>query len=338
MATIDDVARRAGVSPSTVSYAMSGKRPISAATRARIDEAVRELGFTPHAGARALATARTMVIGLFVQFLASEFSPAMLQYVLPIADTAREAGYDILMMTEADGADAVRRVGSAGMADGFVLLNVVDRDDRIPELRRLHQPSALVGLPSDSDGLSVVDLDFESAARTVVDRLHREGHRSVVLVTPSTEVFEMGGAYSWRFRDAFLARAAGYGMRVRAHAGQTVQPELSRQLGRILDERDDATALVIHNDAQIAALPAVLYDRGIVVPRDLSVVSLFSEEFGRLFSLPFTSIETAPDRLGRHAVASLIEQMAHGVEAAGGVTLLEPQLVERGSVAAPTAR
>ena len=101
MANIEDVARRAGVSRSTVSYALSGKRSISRETRERIEAAIKELGFTPNAGARALATSQTMVIGLFVQFFEDEFSPAMLQYVLPISDAAREAGYDILMVTEA---------------------------------------------------------------------------------------------------------------------------------------------------------------------------------------------------------------------------------------------
>jgi DNA-binding LacI/PurR family transcriptional regulator len=333
VATIDDVARLAGVSTSTVSYAMSGKRPISAATRARIDQAVEQLGFIPNAGARALATSRTMVIGLFVQFLKFEFSPAMLQYVLPIADTAREAGYDILMMTESDGPAAVRRIGSTGMADGFVLLNVVDRDPRIPELRRLRQPSALVGLPADTDGLSVVDFDFEAAARLGVDHLHELGHRSVILITPSRDVYDMGGAYAWRFRDAFLERAAQHGIRVQLHLGEATQPELSAQLGGILDGRGDATALVVHNDAQIAALPPLLFERDIAVPRDLSVLSLYSEEFGRLFSLPFTSIETSPDELGRHAVRSLLAQLGGGD--AVGVAFVEPALIDRGSTSRP---
>jgi len=116
--TIEDVARRAGVSRSTVSYALSGKRSISRETRERIEAAIAELGFTPNAGARALATSQTMVIGLFVQFFEDEFSPAMLQYVLPITEAARAMGYDILMMTEADGAAALTRVARSAMVDG----------------------------------------------------------------------------------------------------------------------------------------------------------------------------------------------------------------------------
>ena len=83
MATIEDVAKAAGVSRSTVSYALSGKRTISLETRRRIDDAIKSLNFTPNAGARALKTSQTMVLGLLLQFHEDEFAPAMLQYLLP---------------------------------------------------------------------------------------------------------------------------------------------------------------------------------------------------------------------------------------------------------------
>ncbi|UUT36082.1 LacI family DNA-binding transcriptional regulator [Microbacterium elymi] len=75
--TIGDVASAAGVSRSTASYALSGKRTISPEVRARVADAVRELGYTPNAGARALATSRTSVIALLGRFLSDEFAPAM---------------------------------------------------------------------------------------------------------------------------------------------------------------------------------------------------------------------------------------------------------------------
>ena len=112
-ATIGDVARVAGVSRSTVSYALSGKRAISEETRTRIQEAIEQLGFTPNAGARALATSQTNVLGLYLQFEEDEFAPAMLQYVLPVSTTARDHGYDLLMVTDPDLVNAVRRTTSS---------------------------------------------------------------------------------------------------------------------------------------------------------------------------------------------------------------------------------
>jgi len=329
---IEDVARRAGVSRSTVSYALSGKRRISHQTRERIEAAIAELGFTPNAGARALATAQTKVIGLFVQFFEYEFPPAMLQYVLPISDTAREAGYDILMVTEADGPHAVHRILSSGMADGVVLLNVAYEDARLPVMRKMKQPGAMVGLPRNPEGFDVFDLDFAEAGRILVDHLNDLGHRDVILITPRKRVYERGGAYAWRFQNAALERAASYGIRVRSYHGETQQPAVNRQLNEILDTRQE-TAVIVHNDAVIAALPSVLYSRGIRVPEEMSVVGMFSEDFGKLFSLPYTAVETSPNELGRLAVQALVRRMIRpeAASAVGIEHLVAPHITDRGS-------
>ena len=332
--TIGDVARAAGVSRSTVSYALSGKRTISGETRGRIQAAIARLGFTVHAGARALATSQTMVIGLLLQFHEDEFPPAMLQYVLPISDTARELGYDILMVTEADGRAALKRITSSGMVDGVVLLDVTHEDPRLPPLRAAEQPGALVGLPGDPEGLDVFDLDFEEAARMLVDHLHRLGHGEVIVVSPPRHVFDRGAAYGWRFRDAALERGARRGLRMAAHYGESRQPAITRSLHAILDDRPSATALIVHNDATIAALPRVLEERGVRVPDDLSIVSLYSKNFGSFFSLPYTSIETSPDILGRQAVQQLVRRIASPELAGAPITrLVAPELRDRGSTA-----
>src|SRR5450830_1512406 len=124
MVNIGDVARAAGVSRSTASYALSGKRTTTPAVQARAAVAVRELGYTTNAGARALATSQTKVIGLLAQFCEDEFAPAMLQYILGVSNTARELGYDVLLVTEESGAHALRRITDSRMVDGIVLLNV----------------------------------------------------------------------------------------------------------------------------------------------------------------------------------------------------------------------
>jgi DNA-binding LacI/PurR family transcriptional regulator len=332
VATIGDVAKAAGVSRSTVSYALSGKRTISGETRERIELAIQELGFTPNAGARALATSQTKVIGLLVQFFRDEFSPAMLQYVLPISDAAREAGYDILMVTEDDGPRALKRITDSEMVDGVVLLNVAHDDPRVSPLRSARQPGALVGLPRDTEALDVFDLDFGESARMIVDHLHERGHREIVLISPNEHVISRGGAYVWRFRDAALERAARYGLRMYPYYGETEQPAIGEAWNRVLDERPAATAVIVHNDAMIAALPPVLNARGVEVPRDLSVVGIFSEDFGRLFSLPYTAIETSPDKLGRAAVQALVRRIQDGEGAAAPVVrFIAPELTDRGS-------
>jgi DNA-binding LacI/PurR family transcriptional regulator len=256
----------------------------------------------------------------------------MLQYVRAVSDTARELGYDILMVTDRNGPNAVRRITSSEMVDGVVLLDVTHADERLEVLRAARQPGALVGLPRDTEGLDVFDLDFGESARMLVDYLYGLGHREIMLVSPPKHVFDRGGAYGWRFRDAALERAARYGIRVYPVYGESQQPAITRSLNAVLDARPTATALMVHNDATIAALPTVLRDRGISVPTDLSVVSLYSQDFGRTFSLPFTAIETSPDKLGRDAVQQLVQRIINPEQAGPPVVkFIAPELTDRGS-------
>ncbi|NDL57157.1 LacI family DNA-binding transcriptional regulator [Phytoactinopolyspora mesophila] len=337
MVTIGDVAQAAGVSRSTASYALSGKRTISAEVRQRVNDAVRRLGYTPNAGARALATSQTMVIGLLAQFLEDEFAPAMLQYMLGVSDTARELDYDILLVTEADGARALSRITDSRMVDGIVLLNVAQDDLRLPILRAAPQPGALIGLPGDCTGLDVFDLDFEEAGRMMIEHMYALGHRELILVSQPEHVVERGGAYVWRLQDAALQQAERREIRLHAVFGESRQPAIGQTLHALLDAHPAATGLLLNNEAAAAALPSVLHTRGLAVPHDLSVIGRYSDEFARTFSLPYSSIESAPDRLGRMAVRQLvrrIESTEQGEEPYV-VRFISPELIDRGSTGAP---
>jgi len=336
VATIGDVAKLAGVSRSTASYALSGKRAISLDVRERVLAAVDALGYTPNAGARALATSQTMVLGLLAQFLPDEFAPAMLQYILGVSDTAREHGYDILLVTEEDGTHALQRITDSRMVDGIVLLNVAEHDERLPILRAASQPGALVGLPADCTGVDVFDLDFEETGRLMVERLHALGHREVIIVSQPQHVVERGGAYVWRLQNAAAERARRLGVRLHTANGSARQPEIGRELHALLDAHPGATGLLLNNEAAAAALPSVVAERGLRVPDDLSVVGRYSDEFARTFSLPYDAVESAPDRLGRMAVRALVERIER--PEGGGphvVRFITPEIVDRGSLAAP---
>jgi DNA-binding LacI/PurR family transcriptional regulator len=218
------------------------------------------------------------------------------------------------------------------MVDGVVLLNVAHDDPRIAPLRAARQPGASVGLPRDTEGVDVFDLDFGEAARMLVDHLYERGHREIILVSPNEHVIRRGGAYVWRFRDAALERAARYGLRIHPYYGETQQPAMTQSIGAILDARPSATAMIVHNDAVIAGLPAMLGARGVSVPDDLSVVGIYSEDFGRMFSLSYTAIETSPDKLGRAAVQALVRRMQDPDGAdVPVVRFIAPELRDRGS-------
>lgn len=339
MVNIGDVARVAGVSRSTASYALSGKRTISADVRAKVEAAVRELGYTPNAGARALATSRTHVIALLGQFFEDEFAPAMLQYILGVTNRARESGYDTLLVTEDNGAAALKRISDSRMVDGFVLLNVAEHDDRLAMLRAAPQPGALVGIPGDSDGIDAFDLDFAASGRLMVERLHEWGHREMLLVSQPEHVVERGGAYVWRLANAARARADELGVTLHNVFGASSQPDIGRDLHGYLDAFPGVTGLLLNNEAAAAALPSVLRSRGLRVPEDISVIGRYSDEFARTFTLPFSAIDSAADLLGRRAVEHLISRITAPTDADTHVVeLIAPVIDDRGSLAAPPNR
>lgn len=337
MPTIGDVARQAGVSRSTASYALSGKRSISPAVRERVNEVAQALGYTPNAGAKALATSQTMVIGMLARFLEDEFAPAMLQYMMGVSNTARELGYDILLVTEADGRHALQRITQSRMVDGVVLLNVAEDDERLPVLRSAKQPGALIGLPRDPSDVDVFDLDFPAAGAMMVEHLHRLGHRELILISQPQHVVERGGAYVWRLQNAAVAKASALGVRLHTVFGESRQPEIGRTLHQLLDTHPGATGLLVNNEAAAAALPTVLHERKLSVPRDISVIGRYSDEFARTFSLPYSSIESAPDRLGDMAVRQLVRRIENPAARREPhvVRFIVPDLTDRGSTGAP---
>jgi DNA-binding LacI/PurR family transcriptional regulator len=330
MATIGDVARHAGVSRSTVSYALSGNRPISSETRERVAKAIHELGFTANAGARALATSKSWIMGLIVPFTPEEFAPATLQYVLSASETARALGYDVLMVSQQEGDAGIARITESGLVDGVIVLDIRRRDDRIAALRRAAQPSVLLGLPDDRVSIDSVDLDFRAAGRKLVRHLHERGHRSIIFLTLPQQVFDLDLGYAWRFREAALGLAGELGMVVRVIPGDADPEVRARSIGEALDQSSEATAMLVHNDGALADLPMLFLERGLSIPRDLSVVSLFPERFGRLFSLPYTAIETSATAVAARAV-NLLAARIENPELPPVRELFAPEIIDRGS-------
>uniref|UniRef100_UPI001358C68C substrate-binding domain-containing protein n=1 Tax=unclassified Nocardiopsis TaxID=2649073 RepID=UPI001358C68C len=209
-----------------------------------------------------------------------------------------------------------------------------------PVLRAAPQPGALVGLPGDCSGLDVFDLDFEEAGRLMVEHMHRLGHRELVLVSQPEHVARRGGAYVWRLRDAALEQARLRGIRLHAVFGESRQPGIGARLHDLLDAHPGATGMLLNNEAAAAALPSVLHARGLTVPDDLSVVGRYSDEFARTFSLPYSSVESAPDQLGDMAVRQLVRRIGATGRSAEPyvVRFVPPEFADRGSTAAPRNR
>ncbi len=333
MVKINEVAEAAGVSISTVSYALSGKRPISAETRRRIEEAVRELGYSPNAGARMLAGSRSQIFALTEPLRKDSHAPTHMAFVLATAVAARRNDYDILLLTEEDAKAGMSRVASNGLVDAILVLDVAPDDERVALARAIATPTIFIGVPTDHEGLVCVDLDFEAATALAVDRLVDAGHRSIGLIGHPDVSYDMSN-FPPRVRSAFEARAQQ--REVEMYFGTTGTKRTSRSATRrtmthLLEA--GATAFVLHctEEAHRMVL-ADLADRGLRVPEDISIVSVGGSFDGGILATALDTVPLVPEASCDLAVELALRSLdANPPEP--GLRLIAPTYIERGSVA-----
>ncbi|GAA1487523.1 LacI family DNA-binding transcriptional regulator [Brachybacterium sacelli] len=171
--TSQDVARLAGVSQSTVSYVLTGSRPISETTRTRVEDAIDKLGYHPNSGARTLRSQRSGVIGLMVPEADADDGVLMV-FIGAIAREAQRHGYDILLVTAQEGAPGIRRVVRTGVCEALILMELDRHDERVAPVIESGLPFVTIGKPEEFPQGSVVDLDFEMLGRMVVERAVEE--------------------------------------------------------------------------------------------------------------------------------------------------------------------
>ena len=333
MVSISDVARAAGVSPSTVSYVLSGKRPISPATSVRVAEAIERLGYRPHAGARALASSRTNVLALVAPLRVDVVVPVIMQFVTSIVTCAREHDHDVLLLTHDEGPAGIDRVASSAMVDALVVMDVADEDPRIPALATLRQPVVLIGFPHHSAGLSCVDLDFRAAARLAVDHLAEHGHRQIGLIGAPAAVYERGTSYATRLLDGGRRAAQERQVELAWRPCEPTYDGLVRCLDQLESELTELTAVVVNNEAVLGALFSVLQARGQRVPDHLSIVAVCPPDVALGQPVPLTSIDIPAHALGAIAVELVMNQLAGQRDPE--TRLLAPKLTERGSCGTP---
>ncbi|MFD5515222.1 LacI family DNA-binding transcriptional regulator [Streptomyces sp. NPDC127066] len=334
MVKITDVARHAGVSPSTVSYALSGKRPISEETRRRVEDSIRRLGYRPHAGARALASSRSNVLALVVPLRTGIHVPVVMQFAVSVVTAARLHDHDVLLLTQEEGEEGLRRVADTALVDALIVMDVQLHDPRLPSLRALDRPSVLIGLPAAPDGLTCIDLDFKAAGELCVERLAGLGHRVVALVGSPPEVYVRGTAFAQRVVQGFTAAADRNGLASSVHPCEASPAAARRAAEQLLREQPALTGVVVHNEPVLEPLIEAFEQLGLRVPADLSVTAICPDELAGSLRVPVTSIALPSAEVGARAVDLLMRKL-NGTPCPEA-TLLTPRMTERSSTAPRT--
>jgi len=327
-----DVAKRAGVSISTVSYVLSGTRPVSEKTKRLIFQTMTELGYHPHVLARGLASKRSRIIALLFSPRERGMGLTEIEFVTNAAEAALDWGYNLVLWnTRVDDTDHLRELTRQRLVDGVILMEVRSRDERVGTLIEAGTPFTMIGRCENNAALSYADIDFDEATREVVAHLVELGHEKIAFLNQSREVYESGYGPAVRASEGFrkaVAQAGIEGVAVFSHATPADGYESCR---RVLDDNPDLTALVAMNDRALPGVVQAVGERGWRIPADFSLLSIISSSrTAELFVPPLTTMEVPGKELGRLGVEQLIRQL----EQPGGEpsqVLVPCTLVKRGS-------
>ena len=314
MATMQDVARRAGVSVSTVSYVLTGARPISQATRDKVHAAMADLDYQPNAMARGLASRRSRILGLLMPMDERGLGATETAFVTGAAAAASAAGYHLVLSPIGAGdSDELRRLASQRMLDGALLMEVQLDDPRVDLLRELGVPLVLIGRTADTTGLSYVDIDFDRTVRDAVDHLVGLGHRRIVYVNHSTATIAQGYGPALRTRDAFVAAMTGHGLDPLMIAAEDSAAGGRAALSDAFGRAPDLTAVLAMNENAVFGILGELAGRGLSVPGDVSVISMVtSPQVAELATPALTAMTSPGSALGRIAVETLLRHLDAG--------------------------
>lgn len=308
MATIKDVAQRAGVGVGTVSRVLNQSGPVSAATRARVLDAIAALEFRPNHVARQLATAQTHTIGVIMPFLTRPFYVAVLR---GIEDTVASSRYHLhIFNVETDHKRDYyfTELPYRGRIDGLIVLSLVLSDEHVTRLCSAGIPTLL--LDTRHPALPSLMTDSLVGARLAVEHLIDLGHTRIAYIGGLAQP-QLNFRSSGERLRGYQATLAAHGLDMRLEyvimAGD--DHEMGRQMMEQLLALDEPpTALFAATDVlAIGALQAA-QRRGLRIPDDLAVVGYDDIELAPFFGL--TTIRQPMTEMGQQGVALLLRQMS----------------------------
>ncbi|MEA5051286.1 MAG: LacI family DNA-binding transcriptional regulator [Oscillospiraceae bacterium] len=332
MNNIKDVARRAGVSASTVSRALSDKTCVSEQTRARILEAAAELNYSPNIIAKSLKMGRTNTVALIIPSIRNHIFP---EIACGVEDEARRHGITVILCNT-DENDAVEKEYIAKLrtqwVDGVIVGTMKPDSDHIRRLRDEGFPIVLTSRYYGDDGFDTVAVDNFGAARGAVDYLIRRGCRRVAVALGMSEL------------NIYKDRFAGYRQAL-ADAGipfdeALVIPdaggsdELYFRVQSLFSRGLAPDAVFATNDPKAIVVLRALRDAGLRVPQDVSVLGFDNIELSAMLEPPLTTVSQPFYRMGALAMKKLIcqiEAKESGETYAPRVNLMDTELIVRKS-------
>lgn len=330
--TIRDVAKAAGVSITTVSRALNGHSDVGSETRDKISRIASQLNYRPSTVARSLVMNKTRTIGLLVSGLTNERVGHyfMFQVMYGMHDRLADLGYDLILVSTTT---ARQRLISyldfctERRLDGVIVMGIRLDDPYMHEVVESPLPSVMIDVPLLSDHCGYVMTDNVHGAKIAVRHLLAQGHRTIGLVNGHDQA-----AVS---RDRLRGYMEGFASAGRKHLESCIYDSDFTQRGgaqgcaELLQRHPDMTAIFFASDLMAIGGLQTARERGLSVPKDLSIVGFDDIELAEYVSPSLTTIRQKRYEMGAAAAEMLVDMMEDKSAPEG--RMLSPELIQRQS-------
>jgi LacI family transcriptional regulator len=325
--TMVEVARRAGVSVSTVSHVINETRFVRASTRQAVLGAIKTTGYVPNSVARSLTTARSRSLGLVMTVVTNPYFAEVVQgvheeatrngYVLLLADSHEEPDQELRLVRDLQ----QRRV------DGIILAPCGDARRTLKYVRERSIPAVLVDRMADAQFSQVGTENLESTA-LLVRHLADLGHRRIGMVAGLAGLTTTGERISG-YRLGLERSHLDFDPRLVVGGGSAAAPA-REAVGGLLARAEPPSALVVGNNYMTIGTMAAIRDAGLSVPSDVAVVAFDDFEWADLFSPRLTTVAQPCREMGASAVRLLLSQLNGPAQPARSIRLA-PRFMHRQS-------
>jgi DNA-binding LacI/PurR family transcriptional regulator len=334
--TIADVASRAGVSKSLVSFVFNDRPGVAPQTRERILAAAREMGWRPRPSARSLSIRRSFALGLVVRrstsaIVGDSFFPA---FISGVESVLGDEGQILVLSMISDAAAEVRAYRTLAddrRVDGVFLTDLRRDDSRLALLIELGLPAVTLGRPDSESPFPAVTVPDEPGVRQTVDHLRTLGHRRIGYVAGDVTML-----HGLRRRESFVTAMRAAGLSVELIEDTDFSPaQAASATKRLLARSARPTAIVYASDPMALAGLGVTQALGLRSPEDISIAGFDGTDLAHYVFPTLTTVVSDPAAWGRAAAGTLLRLIADGH--ADDVELSAAQLRIARSTAPPPA-
>lgn len=329
MANIQDVAKHAGVSISTVSRVLNGTARVNAEVAARVRTAVEELHYHPSHAARTLQTNRSQIIGLLITDIQNPFFTTLIRGV---EDVAQRNGYSVILCNSDEDASKERQyiaVLCAERVAGAIIVPTGERQRDLKLFQELNIPIVAVDRRIAGRDTDAVLVDNVSGAHQAVTHLLSNGYRRIGVITGLLAT-TTGRERLEGYRQALREFGVEHDIKLERYG--SFKEESGWQLtNELLDLEPAIDALFVENNLMTLGALKALYTRHLRIPEDIAVVGFDEMPWGALSSISLTAVTQPVYELGSTAALRLFQRLQNPGALTHQEIVLAPTLCIRGS-------